>query len=86
MAVLGEKIGGGPTDHSAGLGFVSGALFLGSSWVPPTLLVAYERLPRMGITHRKRTWTGVRSVRVMFVEFSPTGCTSIRIAATLRYE
>jgi hypothetical protein len=29
MAVLGEKLGGGPTDHLAGLGVVSRALF---SW------------------------------------------------------
>jgi hypothetical protein len=34
-------------DHSAGLGVVSGALFLESSRVHPTLLMAYERLPRM---------------------------------------
>jgi hypothetical protein len=27
-------------------------------------------------------WTGVRSVRVVLVEFSPAGCTSIRITAT----
>jgi hypothetical protein len=32
------------------------------------------------------TWTGVGSVRAMLVGFSPAGCTSIRIAATLRYE
>jgi hypothetical protein len=32
------------------------------------------------------TWTGVESVRVVLVGFSPTGCTSIRIATTLRYE
>jgi hypothetical protein len=31
-------------------------------------------------------WTGVGSVRVVLVGFSPTGCTSIRIAVTLRYE
>jgi hypothetical protein len=42
-------------NHLAGLGVVSGALFLGSSRVCPTLLVACERLPRMGIAHRKRT-------------------------------
>jgi hypothetical protein len=30
MAVLGEKLGGGPVDHSAVLGVVSGALFLRS--------------------------------------------------------
>jgi hypothetical protein len=33
-----------------------------------------------------RTWTGVGSVRVVLVGFSPAGCTSIRIAATLGYE
>jgi hypothetical protein len=33
-----------------------------------------------------RTWTGVGSVRVVLVGFSLTGCTSIRIVATLRYE
>jgi hypothetical protein len=33
-----------------------------------------------------RTWTGVGSVRVMLVGFSPAGCTSIRIAVTLGYE
>jgi hypothetical protein len=30
MAVLGEKLGGGPVDHSAGLRVVSGALFSGA--------------------------------------------------------
>jgi hypothetical protein len=33
-----------------------------------------------------RTWTGVGSVRVVLVEFSPVGCTSIQIVATLGYE
>jgi hypothetical protein len=33
-----------------------------------------------------RTWTGAGSIRVMLVGFSPAGCTSIRITATLRYE
>jgi hypothetical protein len=47
MAVLGEKLGGGPADHSVGLGVMSGALFLGSGRVRPTLLMAYERLSRM---------------------------------------
>jgi hypothetical protein len=32
------------------------------------------------------TWTGMGSVRVVLVGFSPAWCTSIRIAATLRYE
>jgi hypothetical protein len=33
-----------------------------------------------------RMWTGMGSVRVMLVWFSPTGCTSIQIAVSLRYE
>jgi hypothetical protein len=33
-----------------------------------------------------RTWIGVGSVRVVLVGFSPAGCTSIRITATLGYE
>jgi hypothetical protein len=33
-----------------------------------------------------RTWTGMGSVCVMLVGFSPAGCASIRIAATLKYE
>jgi hypothetical protein len=55
MAVLGEKLGGGLVDHSAGLRVVSGALFLRSSSVRPTLLVACERLPCTGTVRRKCT-------------------------------
>jgi hypothetical protein len=55
MAMLGKKLGGGPMDHSVGLGVVSGALFLGNSMVRPTLLVACERLPCTGTARRKRT-------------------------------
>jgi hypothetical protein len=54
MVVLGEKLGGGPVDHSAGPEVVSGVLFLRSSRVSPTLLTAYERLPRTWTTRRKR--------------------------------
>jgi hypothetical protein len=55
MVVLEEKLGGRPVDHLAGLGVVSGVLFLGSSRVRPTLLMAYERLPRMGTARSKHT-------------------------------
>jgi hypothetical protein len=55
MNVLGDKLGGGPMDHSARLGVVSGALFLRSSRVRPTLLVACERLPHTETARRKRT-------------------------------
>jgi hypothetical protein len=44
MTMLREKLGSGPVDHLAGLGVVSGALFLRSSRVHPTLLMACERL------------------------------------------
>jgi hypothetical protein len=61
MAVLGENLGGGPADHSAGLGVVSGALFLRSSRARPTLLVACEGLPQTGTAYRKCT-PGVRGL------------------------
>jgi hypothetical protein len=62
MVVLREKLGGRPTDRSADvLGIVSGALFLRSSRVHPTLLMASERLPRMWTTHINRT-CGVRGL------------------------
>jgi hypothetical protein len=55
MVMLGEKQSGGPANHSVGLGVVSGAIFLWSSRVRPTLLVPCERLPRTGTARRKRT-------------------------------
>jgi hypothetical protein len=54
MVGLGEKLGGGPTDRSAGvLEIVLGALFLRSNRIRPTLLGQRERLPRTGIVRRK---------------------------------
>jgi hypothetical protein len=44
-----------------GWGVVSGALFLRSSRVRPTLLVACERLPCTGTARRKRT-LGIRGL------------------------
>jgi hypothetical protein len=56
MVVIEEKLGGGPMDRSAGmLRIVSGALFLRSSSVRPTLLGQRERLSRMKTTCRKHT-------------------------------
>jgi hypothetical protein len=53
--VLGEKLGGGPVDQSVSvLWIVSGALFLVSSRVCPTLLGQREILPHMGTAHRMR--------------------------------
>jgi hypothetical protein len=68
--VLGEKLGGGPTDGSTGvLRIMSGALFVGSSRVRPTLLGQPERLPRMGTTHMKHM-SGVRGLtREAYVSF-----------------
>jgi hypothetical protein len=61
MAVLGEKLGGGPVDRSVGLRVVSGSLFLESNRVRPMLLMACERLPRTWTAHRKRT-QGIRGL------------------------
>jgi hypothetical protein len=70
MVVLGEKLDGGPMDYSVGLWVVSGALFLGSSMVRPTLMMACKRLSRTWTAHRKHTWTGVGSIRVVCIGFS----------------
>jgi hypothetical protein len=59
--VLREKLGDRPADHLAELGVVSGALFLGSSRVRPTLLMACERLSYTRTAHRKHT-LGVRGL------------------------
>jgi hypothetical protein len=89
MVVLGEKICGGPANQSADvLRIVSGALFLRSSMIYLTLLMASERLPHTWTARRKRScgicglvqkafmwhmWTGAESVRVMCIKFSPAG-------------
>jgi hypothetical protein len=53
---------------------------VGGSWKVAT----YGDHPQEAYT--RRTWTGVGSIRVVLIGFSPTGCTSIRIAVTLGYE
>jgi hypothetical protein len=64
--------------------FLSGAVtlsnFVGGSWNFAT----YGDRPQEA--YAGRTWTGVGSVRVVLVGFSPAGRTSIRIAVTLEYE
>jgi hypothetical protein len=60
MVVLGEKLGGGPVDHSAGLG-LCGSPFFESSMVCPTLLMACKRFPRTG-TARRKCMCGVRGL------------------------
>jgi hypothetical protein len=61
MVVLGKKLGGRPADHSAGLGVMLRALFLRSSRVRPTLLMACERLSHTWTTRRKHT-RGIRGL------------------------
>jgi hypothetical protein len=61
MAVLGEKLGDSLVNHSTGLGVESGALFLRSSRVCPTLLMAYKRLSCTWTARRKHT-RGVRGL------------------------
>jgi hypothetical protein len=53
---------------------------VGGSWKVAT----YRDRPQEAYTGR--TWTGVGSVRAMLVGFSPAGCTSIQITASLRFE
>jgi hypothetical protein len=91
MVVLGEKLGGRPTDWSAGvLRIMLGALFLRNSRVCPTVLGQHERLAHTGTARGNHT-CGVRAlVQEVYVScvscLSPAECTSIRIAMTLRYE
>jgi hypothetical protein len=55
MVLLGEKLGGGLVDQSASvLGIVLGVLFLRSSRVHPTLLMASKRLPHTGTVCKMR--------------------------------
>jgi hypothetical protein len=60
--VLGEKLGDEPVDQSADvLEIVSEALFLRSSMVRPTLLMASKMLLCRGIAHRK-CMSGIREL------------------------
>jgi Cft2 family RNA processing exonuclease len=67
-----------------------GSPFSEEQWLCPTLSMTRERLPRTGTARRKRMssvhgleWKAYVSC---WLGFSPTWCTSIRIATTLRYE
>jgi hypothetical protein len=78
-------------DRSAGvLWIVSGALFSREQWDLSKSVGASRKVATYGDRPQEaytgRTWTGVGSVRVVLVGFSPVGCTSIRITATLGYE
>jgi hypothetical protein len=55
LAGLGKKLRWVPRTTQPGWEVESGALFLRSSTIRPTLLMTYKRLPRMETAHRKRT-------------------------------
>jgi hypothetical protein len=86
LAGSGEKLGTGSWIGQRCAMDCVGSPSSQEQWACSTLSLTRERLSRMGTTHRKRTWTGVGSVRGVLVGFSPAGCTSIQIAATLGYE
>jgi hypothetical protein len=62
----------------------SGAVTLSNSVGGSWKVATYGDRPQEA--YAGRTWTGVESVRVVLIEFSPTGCTSIQITGTLGYE
>jgi hypothetical protein len=62
------------------LGAVTPSISVGGSWK----VTMYGDHPQEA--YAGHTWTGVAGVRVVSVGFSPAGCTSIQIAATLGYE
>jgi hypothetical protein len=80
----------GSVDHSAGLRggvgstFFSGVVHLSNPVDDSRNVVTYGDRPQEAYV--ERTWTGVRSVHVVLVGFSPAGCASIQIAVTLGYE
>jgi hypothetical protein len=64
--------------------FFSGAVHLSNPIDDSRKVAMYGDHPQEA--YAGHTWTGVGSVHVVLVEFSPAGCTSIRIAVTLVYE
>jgi hypothetical protein len=89
MAVLGEKLRWVPWATQPGWEVESEALFLESSSIHPMLLMTRKML--LYADHVRDVWS--RAIRgpsmrcVWHVDrVSSTGCTSIRIAATFRYE
>jgi hypothetical protein len=59
-------------------------------WIYSNLLTTARKVTtygdRLQEAYAGYIWTGVGSVRVVLIGFSPTGCTSIRIIATLEYK
>jgi hypothetical protein len=79
-----------PANYSAGLGVASGALVSWEQRICPIRLmtrrkvVIYIDYPQEA--YAWCTWTGVGSVHVALIGFSPVEYISIRITVTLRYE
>jgi hypothetical protein len=85
LAGSGEKLGMEPwIGQPARCGLCREQWDLSKSVGVSRKVATYEDRPQEA--YAGRLWTGMGSVRVVLVEFSPAGCTSIRIAATLRYE
>jgi hypothetical protein len=67
-----------------------GSLFSREQWDLSKSVSASRKVATYGDhpqeAYAGRTWTGVRSVCVVLVGFSPAGCTSIQIVVTLGYE
>jgi hypothetical protein len=89
MVVLGEKLMWVPRATQSGWEVELGALFLRSSASVQPCWRLYERL--LFANHVRYIWSRViRGPRVECVwcvdQVSPTGCTSIQIIVTLRYE
>jgi hypothetical protein len=78
----GEKMGTDPRiDQRCAVDYVRSPSSW-EQWACSTLSMTRERLPRTRTARRKHT----QAVHGMLVGFSIAGYTSIRIAATLRYE
>jgi hypothetical protein len=64
--------------------FFSGAMTLSNAVGVSRKVATYGNRPQEAYVGRM--WTSVGSICVVLVEFSPAGCTSIRITATLGYK
>jgi hypothetical protein len=89
MAGSGEKLGTDPQIGRHAVNYVRSS-FSQEQWLYPSLLMTSQKVAMYGDCPQEayvgRTWTDVGSIRVILVGFCPTGCTSIRITATLEYE
>jgi hypothetical protein len=90
IGCCGKEAGYRPADQSVSvLWIMSGALLLRSVDLFKSIDDCVKGFHIPGLptgSVRQLMWTSVGSVHVVLVGFSPTGCTSIRIVATLGYE